>query len=138
MPAFDLIIRGGTIVDGTGAERFTGDVAVKDGLIAQVGEVRGDAERDGPGPGAPLGNDDRFSFMLWIMISTGKRWLVRQPTCCTALYQVADTTTYILRVSSYQGEFLDGVAHGKGVETATDGKVRSGIWENGRPQKEDS
>ena len=43
MPAFDLIIRNGTIVDGTGHERFTGDIAIKDGLIAQVGEVRGDA-----------------------------------------------------------------------------------------------
>ncbi|WP_095011288.1 N-acyl-D-amino-acid deacylase family protein [Tsuneonella mangrovi] len=46
MPAFDLIIRGGTIVDGTGAQRFTGDVAIKDGLIAQVGEVRGDAAEE--------------------------------------------------------------------------------------------
>lgn len=43
MATFDLIIRGGTIVDGTGAERFTGDVAIKDGLIAQVGEIDGDA-----------------------------------------------------------------------------------------------
>ncbi|WP_284125727.1 N-acyl-D-amino-acid deacylase family protein [Parerythrobacter aestuarii] len=41
MANFDLVIRGGTIVDGTGAERFTGDVAIKDGLIAQVGEVAG-------------------------------------------------------------------------------------------------
>ena len=40
MPAFDLIIRNGTIVDGTGHERFTGDIAIKDGLIAQVGEGR--------------------------------------------------------------------------------------------------
>lgn len=46
MPAFDLIIRGGTIVDGTGAERFTGDVAIKDGLIAAVGTVSGDATRE--------------------------------------------------------------------------------------------
>ncbi|GAA4039671.1 N-acyl-D-amino-acid deacylase family protein [Parerythrobacter jejuensis] len=46
MPAFDLIIRGGTIVDGTGEARFTGDVAIKDGLIAQVGEVRGDAAEE--------------------------------------------------------------------------------------------
>ena len=46
MPAFDLIIRGGTIVDGTGHERFTGDIAIKDGLIARVGEVRGDAAEE--------------------------------------------------------------------------------------------
>ncbi len=37
MPAYDLIIRNGTIVDGTGQDRFAGDIAIKDGLIAQVG-----------------------------------------------------------------------------------------------------
>ena len=43
MAVYDLIIRNGTIVDGTGAPRFAGDVAVKDGLIAAVGTVHGDA-----------------------------------------------------------------------------------------------
>jgi N-acyl-D-aspartate/D-glutamate deacylase len=43
MATYDLIIRNGTIVDGTGAPRFTGDIAVKDGLIAAVGQVHGDA-----------------------------------------------------------------------------------------------
>lgn len=33
---YDLIIRNACIVDGTGAPRFDGDVAVKDGLIAAV------------------------------------------------------------------------------------------------------
>ena len=46
MPAFDLIIRNGTIVDGTGDSRFTGDIAIKDGLIAQVGSVAGDAAEE--------------------------------------------------------------------------------------------
>ncbi len=43
MATYDVIIRGGTIVDGTGAPRFTGDVGIKDGLIAAVGKVHGDA-----------------------------------------------------------------------------------------------
>ena len=41
MSDYDLIIRGGTIADGTGGETFTGDVAVKDGKIAAIGTVAG-------------------------------------------------------------------------------------------------
>lgn len=41
----DLLIRAGTIVDGTGAASFTGDVAVKDGKVVEVGKVTGAATR---------------------------------------------------------------------------------------------
>ena len=40
---FDLLIKGGTIVDGLGGEPYVGDVAVSNGAIAAVGTVRGDA-----------------------------------------------------------------------------------------------
>ncbi|SFS09419.1 N-acyl-D-amino-acid deacylase family protein [Sphingomonas jatrophae] len=41
MAAYDLVLRRGTIVDGSGGEPFKGDVAVKDGRIAAVGMVDG-------------------------------------------------------------------------------------------------
>ncbi len=34
----DVLVRGGTIVDGTGGPRAAGDVRVRDGIIAEVGE----------------------------------------------------------------------------------------------------
>jgi N-acyl-D-aspartate/D-glutamate deacylase len=34
---YDLRINGGTIVDGTGQDRYVGDIAIKDGVIAAVG-----------------------------------------------------------------------------------------------------
>jgi len=39
--AYDLVIRGGSVVDGTGAGAFEADVAVKDGAIAAVGRIAG-------------------------------------------------------------------------------------------------
>ena len=42
---YDIIIRGGSIVDGTGAEPVLGDVGVKDGVIAAIGRVEGDAKK---------------------------------------------------------------------------------------------
>src|SRR5439155_4571592 len=42
---WDLVIRGGRVVDGTGLPSFTADVAVQDGRIARIGRVTGPATR---------------------------------------------------------------------------------------------
>lgn len=37
--AYDIVIKNGTVVDGTGAARFRADIAVADGKVAEVGKV---------------------------------------------------------------------------------------------------
>ena len=44
-PVLDLLVRGGTVVDGTGAPARTADVAVRSGRIVAVGEVDEDAQQ---------------------------------------------------------------------------------------------
>jgi N-acyl-D-aspartate/D-glutamate deacylase len=41
----DLLIKGGTVVDGTGAPAVTADVAISNGVVTDVGKVDGGAER---------------------------------------------------------------------------------------------
>ena len=43
---YDLIIRNGTIIDGTGNDRYVGDIAIKDGKIASVGEINEPADKE--------------------------------------------------------------------------------------------
>ena len=52
MAEHDLIIRGGTVVDGTGAPARTADVAVRDGVVTEVGVVNGSATREIDADGA--------------------------------------------------------------------------------------
>ena len=42
----DIVIRGGSIVDGTGKAAFTGDIAIAGGRVAAVGGKQGPAKRD--------------------------------------------------------------------------------------------
>jgi N-acyl-D-amino-acid deacylase len=42
---YDLLIRGGTVIDGSGAAAFRADIAMRDGRIAAVGEADGPSRR---------------------------------------------------------------------------------------------
>ena len=43
--AYDVLIRNGTVVDGTGAPARHADVAISDGKVVAIGEVSGSAAR---------------------------------------------------------------------------------------------
>lgn len=52
MTTYDLKITGGTIIDGTGAPRRSGDLGIKDGRIVDVGECSGTASETVDASGA--------------------------------------------------------------------------------------
>ena len=43
---FDLVLRNGTVIDGSGAPRRVADVAIQNGRIVAVGPKLGPAKRD--------------------------------------------------------------------------------------------
>ena len=49
---FDLVVRGGSVIDGTGAPARTADVAITGGTIAEVGKVSGSGKREIDADGA--------------------------------------------------------------------------------------
>jgi N-acyl-D-aspartate/D-glutamate deacylase len=78
--ALDLLIRNGTIVDGSGAARYEGDVAVRGGRIVEIGRVRSAAERvlDADGlivaPGFVDGHTHMDAQVAWDPIGSCSCW----------------------------------------------------------------
>ena len=40
MPAYDIVIRGGTVIDGLRMPRYQADIGIKDGNIASIGRIQ--------------------------------------------------------------------------------------------------
>ena len=72
-PDYDLIIRGGKIVDGSGNPWFYSDVAVKGDRIVALGRVAGDAKRviDAAGLVVSPGFIDMHSHSDWTLLEDG-------------------------------------------------------------------
>ena len=69
--AYDLVIKGGTVVDGSGAPGFAADVGIRDGRIVAIGDVRDkarqtlDAEGHVVAPGFVDGHTHMDAQVFW-------------------------------------------------------------------------
>ena len=78
--AFDLVIRGGTVVDGSGKPRYAADVGVRDGRIAAIGAIkeRGAEEIDAAGcivtPGFVDAHTHMDAQIHWDPLGTSSCW----------------------------------------------------------------
>jgi N-acyl-D-aspartate/D-glutamate deacylase len=72
--AYDLVIRGGIVVDGTGAPRYEADVAVAGDRIVRVGRVegRGAREIDARGLAVAPGFIDLHSHSDFLLLEDGR------------------------------------------------------------------
>jgi uncharacterized OB-fold protein len=95
MTAFDLVIRGGSVVDGTGGPARTADVAIRDGFVVKVGRVSGTGHReisaDGsvqhqsgvPGDRQPAAQPDADSTPFRVAAREGRLVVQRCDDCAT-------------------------------------------------------
>src|SRR5204863_7378852 len=72
-PPYDVIIRNGKIVDGSGNPWFYGDVALQGDRIAAIGQVAGEGRRviDAAGLVVAPGFIDMHSHSDWVLFEDG-------------------------------------------------------------------
>src|SRR5256712_2674587 len=142
---YDLVIKNGMVVDGSGFSRYRADVAVKDGTIVQIGKIRGAAsatiDADGlfVAPGIIDTHTHYDAQPLWDKLCTPSIWhggttvlmgncgLTLAPLrpehrdtmlatfCCVEDLPVRSLASVLPWNWETFGEYLDAIDHGLGL-----------------------
>src|SRR5881296_3508861 len=128
---YDLVIKNGMVVDGSGFSRYRADVAVKDGTIVEIGKIRGaatstiDAEGRFVAPGIIDTHTHYDAQPFWDKLCTSSIW----HGVTTVLMGNCGLTLAPLR-PEHRGRVLGAVLL---VQDNPVGSVASGVslsWEN--------
>ena len=77
---YDLVIRGGTVVDGSGLPRYRADVGIRGDRIARIGKIRDrgreelDARHQVVAPGFIDGHTHMDAQVAWDPLGTCSCW----------------------------------------------------------------
>ena len=76
----DLIIKNGTVIDGSGSPRYQGDIGIRDGRISEIGRIREAADQviDAEGrivaPGVIDGHTHMDAQVAWDPLGSCSCW----------------------------------------------------------------
>jgi N-acyl-D-amino-acid deacylase len=124
--SYDLVIKNGTVIDGSGLPRFRADVAVQDGRIASIGRIRESAKKvvDAEGhvvaPGFIDGHTHMDAQIFWDPLGTCSCWhgitSVVMGNCGFTLAPCADKDKQLVMRNLERAEDISADAMNVGIE----------------------
>ena len=124
--AFDLVIKNGVVIDGSGLPRFRADVGVRNGRIASIGRIREsareviDAEGHVVAPGFIDGHTHMDAQIFWDPLGTCSCWhgitTVVMGNCGFTLAPCADKDKQLVMRNLERAEDISADAMNVGIE----------------------
>ena len=124
--SYDLVIKNGTVIDGSGLPRYRADVAVQDGRIVSIGRIRDgarqviDAEGRVVAPGFIDGHTHMDAQIFWDPLGTCSCWhgitSVVMGNCGFTLAPCADKDKHLVMRNLERAEDISADAMNVGIE----------------------